>query len=174
MGPRVWKIVEKMNDQGRNESFRSSLGSAAETQRLAARLGAALQVGDVVALTGPLGAGKTTFVQGLARGLGVPEERHVASPTFALVNEHPGRIDFVHVDFYRIRNPAELPELGIEEAYDRAATAIEWAERFPDLLPTDVLHLEIKVEETGGRILEARASGPRGRSMVRALRGDEG
>ena len=146
------------------------LPSAEETQRLAAHLGRMLQVGDVVALTGPLGAGKTTFVQGLAEGLEVPAERHVASPTFALVNEHPGRIDFVHVDFYRIRSPAELPELGIEEAYDRAATAIEWAERFPAWLPEDALHVTLEVETGGTRVLRARGSGPRGRELVSRLR----
>jgi tRNA threonylcarbamoyladenosine biosynthesis protein TsaE len=142
------------------------LQSPGETQRLAASLGRVLQVGDVIGLTGPLGAGKTTFVQGLAMGLGVPAERHVASPTFALVNEHPGRIDFVHVDFYRIRSPAELPELGIEEAYDRAATAIEWAERFPDWLPADTLHISLEVEAGGARILRARGSGPRSQLLL--------
>ena len=145
------------------------LASPARTRRLAARLGRVLQVGDVIALSGPLGAGKTTFVQGLAEGLGVPAERHVASPTFALVNEHPGRVDLVHVDFYRIRSPAELPELGIEEAYDRAATAIEWAERFPDWLPEDTLHVLLEMEGGGTRILHARGGGPRGRLLLRTL-----
>jgi tRNA threonylcarbamoyladenosine biosynthesis protein TsaE len=138
-------------------------------QRLATQVGRALQVGDVIGLTGPLGAGTTTFVQGLAEGLDVPAERHVASPTFALVNEHPGRIDFVHVDFYRIRSPAELPELGIEEVYDRAATAIEWAERFPDWLPADTLHLTLKVESDGTRRLHARSSGPRSQALLGIL-----
>jgi tRNA threonylcarbamoyladenosine biosynthesis protein TsaE len=145
------------------------LDTAEETQRLATQLGRRLQVGDVIALSGPLGAGKTTFVQGLATGLDVPAERHVSSPTFALANEHPGRISFVHVDFYRIRNPAELPELGLEECYDRAATAIEWAERFPDSLPADTLHVTLEVEPSGARILRAEASGPRARELLGAL-----
>ena len=143
--------------------------SASAMQQLAAMVGRVLEIGDVIALTGPLGAGKTTFVQGLANGLGVPAERHVASPTFALVNEHPGRIDFVHVDFYRIRSPAELPELGIEEAYDRAATAIEWAERFPDWLPEDTLHLVFEVENSGSRILRGQSSGPRSQVLLGVL-----
>jgi tRNA threonylcarbamoyladenosine biosynthesis protein TsaE len=150
------------------------MASASVMQRHAAQVGRVLEVGDVIALTGPLGAGKTTFVQGLAEGLGVPAKRHVASPTFALVNEHPGRIDFVHVDFYRIRSPAELPELGIEEAYDRAATAIEWAERFPDWLPDDTLHLVLEVEDDGTRIVHAQSSGPRSQVLLGALAGTNG
>jgi tRNA threonylcarbamoyladenosine biosynthesis protein TsaE len=142
--------------------------SAAEMQALARRLGQALTIGDVIALTGPLGAGKTTFVQGLADGMGVPSDRHVASPTFALVNEHPGRIPLVHVDFYRIKDRAELPELGIEEAYDQAATAIEWAERFPDWLPADVLAVSIRIED-GSRVLEVKGQGPRSQRMLSAL-----
>ena len=143
--------------------------SASAMRRLAAQVGRILQIGDVIALSGPLGAGKTTFVQGLAEGLGVPAERHVVSPTFALVSEHPGRIDLVHVDFYRIRSPSELPELGIEEAYDRAATAIEWAERFPDWLPDDVLHLVLEVVASGTRLLRAQSSGPRSQALLGAL-----
>jgi tRNA threonylcarbamoyladenosine biosynthesis protein TsaE len=130
-------------------------------------------VGDVIALTGALGAGKTTFVQGLAEGLEVPASRHVASPTFALANEHPGRIDFVHVDFYRIRSSAELPELGLEEAFERAATAIEWAERFPDWLPEDALHLTLEVQAGETRILRASSSGPRSAALLVTLVADE-
>jgi tRNA threonylcarbamoyladenosine biosynthesis protein TsaE len=135
---------------------------------LAARLGGALAVGDVVALTGPLGAGKTTFVQGLAEGVGVPAERHVASPTFTLVSEHPGRIPLVHVDLYRIGSPAELPELGIEEAYDRAATAIEWADRYWDILPGDVLHVDIEVHGAA-REVRLRGRGPRSQRLLSTL-----
>jgi len=138
-------------------------------QRLGVRLGLAMGVGDVVALVGPLGSGKTTFAQGLARGLGVADDRHVVSPSFALVNEHPGRIPFVHVDVYRIRTPAELPELGLEEAYDRAATAIEWADRFPDLLPADHLQITLAVDGIDQRQLELQPTGPRSRILAAAL-----
>jgi tRNA threonylcarbamoyladenosine biosynthesis protein TsaE len=143
--------------------------SAEDMRRLGVRLGQAMGVGDVVALIGPLGAGKTTFAQGLAQGLGVAAERHVASPSFALVNEHPGRTPFVHVDFYRLRTRAELPELGIEEAYDRAATAIEWADRFPDALPADYLQITLAVQDSGGRRLDLLASGPRSQRLVLAI-----
>jgi len=156
------------DDDSFTKTFELRMNSAAELQALAKRLGQALTIGDVVALTGPLGAGKTTFVQGLAEGMGVSAERHVASPTFALVNEHPGRIPLVHVDFYRIKDPAELPELGIEEAYDQAATAIEWAERFPDWLPADALSVVIRLEDSG-RVLKVKSQGPRSERMLSTL-----
>jgi tRNA threonylcarbamoyladenosine biosynthesis protein TsaE len=126
-----------------SSSFVVLAASAADMQTLGERLGRLLRVGDVVGLTGPLGAGKTTFAQGLARGLEVPPERHVASPTFALVNQHPGRVPFVHVDLYRIDSPAELGELGLSETFDYAAVAIEWLDRFPSVAPTDRLEVEI-------------------------------
>jgi tRNA threonylcarbamoyladenosine biosynthesis protein TsaE len=142
---------------------------AEDMRRLGVRLGQAMVVGDVVALIGPLGAGKTTFAQGMAQGLGVAADRHVASPSFALVNEHPGRTPFVHVDLYRVRTRAELPELGIEEAYDRAATAIEWADRFPDVLPADHLQITLAVQVSGRRRLDLHATGPRGQALAAVL-----
>lgn len=143
--------------------------TAAATQALGARLGRAMNVGDVVALTGPLGSGKTTFAQGIAVGLEVAPDRHVASPTFALVNEHPGRVPFIHADFYRVNNPAELGELGLEEAYDRAAAALEWAERFPSVLPRDHLQIVFSTDADGGRRLALTPTGPRGSALCAAL-----
>jgi tRNA threonylcarbamoyladenosine biosynthesis protein TsaE len=143
--------------------------SAEAMQSLGARLGRAMQTGEVVGLTGPLGSGKTTFAQGIAVGLEVPAERHVASPTFALVNQHPGRVRFLHADFYRVKNPAELAELGLEEAYDDAAAALEWAERFPEVLPTDHLHIAFTTDADGGRRLNLFATGPRGHALAAAL-----
>jgi tRNA threonylcarbamoyladenosine biosynthesis protein TsaE len=142
---------------------------AEATQRLGARLGALLERGDVVALVGPLGSGKTTFSQGLAVGLGVERGRHVASPTFALVNEHPGRVPFVHADFYRVKNEAELAELGLEEAYDRAAAALEWADRFPQITPDDHLSITFTVQPGGSRALSISAHGPRSSAILAAL-----
>ena len=145
--------------------------TAEAMQALGERLGGALRAGDVVALVGPLGAGKTTFVQGLARGAGVPPERHVASPTFALVNEHPGRVAVVHADLYRIAGERELLELGLDDAFDRAAVAIEWLDRFPDAAPADRLELTLALEDDGARRVTATGTGPRGDALVQALGG---
>jgi tRNA threonylcarbamoyladenosine biosynthesis protein TsaE len=145
------------------------LPTAEATRHLGEKLGRLLAVGHVVALVGPLGSGKTTFAQGLARGLEVPPDRHVASPTFALVNEHPGRVPFLHADFYRVAREAELAELGLEEAYDRAAAALEWADRFPQVVPAD--HLELTFAPTGELTRRAtlRARGPRSAAVLAAL-----
>ncbi|HEY7376913.1 MAG TPA: tRNA (adenosine(37)-N6)-threonylcarbamoyltransferase complex ATPase subunit type 1 TsaE [Polyangia bacterium] len=144
--------------------------SAADTQAIAERLGRLLERGDVLALVGPLGAGKTTFVQGLARGIGVPGERHVASPTFALVNEHPGRVPLVHADLYRIEDARELAELGLTDAFDRAAVAIEWLDRFPDAAPADRLEIAIAFAPSDARTLTFTPAGARAGALVAALR----
>jgi len=144
--------------------------TAADTQAIAERLGRLLAAGDAIALVGPLGAGKTTFVQGLARGLEVPVERHVASPTFALVNEHPGRVPLVHADLYRIEDARELAELGLADAFDRAAVVIEWLDRFPDAAPAD--RLEIAIAFAPGsetRTLTLTPAGARAGVLVAAL-----
>ncbi|HMF39039.1 MAG TPA: tRNA (adenosine(37)-N6)-threonylcarbamoyltransferase complex ATPase subunit type 1 TsaE [Polyangia bacterium] len=142
---------------------------AADTQAIAERLGRLLAAGDVLALVGPLGAGKTTFVQGLARGLGVPSDRHVASPTFALVNEHPGRVPLVHADLYRIEDARELAELGLTDAFDRAAVAIEWLDRFPDAAPTERLEIAIAFAPGDARTLTFTPTGARAVALVDAL-----
>ena len=144
--------------------------TAAETQAIAERLGRLLAPGDVLALVGPLGAGKTTFVQGLARGLDVPPDRHVASPTFALVNEHPGRVPLVHADLYRIEHARELAELGLTDAFDRAAVAIEWLDRFPDAAPAERLEITLAFADGEGRTLTFTPAGARATALVDRLR----
>jgi len=145
--------------------------TAADLQAIGERLGRALAAGDVLALVGPLGAGKTTFVQGVARGVEVPAERHVASPTFALVNEHPGRVPLVHADLYRINDPRELDELGLADAFDRAAVAIEWLDRFPEAAPSERLTIEIAIGVAGIRAVTFHATGARAAALVGALSG---
>ena len=122
--------------------------SAAATQAAGQALGTAVQPGQVIALRGNLGAGKTTFVQGLARGLGV--SARVASPTFVLVNEYTGTsgVRLAHVDTYRLGVAAldEAEGMGIEELLEDAGTvvAIEWADRVLQLLPEDILLVELE------------------------------
>ena len=123
-------------------SRRESL-SAAETEALGAELAATLEPGNVVLVEGELGAGKTTFVRGVARGAG--SAAPVASPTFQLVRVYPGRLQLAHVDLYRVEQNSELGDLGLEELADQGAVVIEWGDRLQ--VPGSAL---IEIEHLGG------------------------
>jgi tRNA threonylcarbamoyladenosine biosynthesis protein TsaE len=148
--------------------------SPEETRALAARLGRRLAPGDVVALTGELGSGKTEFVHGLAQGLGVPPEVPVASPSFTLAHEYlGGRLPLIHLDLYRLEElpPELLPDLEEYLAGDRAVAA-EWAERLAPLLPADYLEVRLEVAGESRRTLTFLGHGPRGRELARSLAED--
>jgi tRNA threonylcarbamoyladenosine biosynthesis protein TsaE len=131
-----------------------------ETESLAERLGRLLQPGDVIALVGELGSGKTLFSQGLGRGLEVPETFYITSPTFAIINEYPGRIAFYHLDLYRVDSAADFSELGLEEVlYGQGAVAIEWAERLGENLPGERLEVHLAFRDENSRSLTFRAFG---------------
>jgi len=120
--------------------------SAKETTSLGQRIGSQLSSGDILALSGPLGAGKTTLIQGIAQGLEVKD--YVTSPTFILINEYQGRLPFYHIDLYRLEDPAQIEELGLFEYFEKdGVVVIEWAERLGDLLPEGAK--QIKLEVTG-------------------------
>ncbi len=111
--------------------------SPEQTEALGAALGGLLRGGEVLALEGPLGVGKTQLVRGLARGLDVPGGQPVISPTFVLIREYAGRRDLLHCDAYRLGGAEELLDLGLfDEAAERGAVvAIEWASRVAEVLP---------------------------------------
>ena len=119
-----------------------------ESAALAERLGAAAEAGTVLCLVGDLGAGKTLFTQGFARGLGVTEE--VTSPTFALMNQYCGRLPVTHFDLYRLEREEELDEIGFYEFAEPSGgvVLIEWADKFPDALPKPHIRLEIERGDT--------------------------
>lgn len=112
------------------------------TARAAAEFSKSLKGGEVIAMYGGLGAGKTAFVQGLARGLGI--NRHITSPTFTIVNEYEGRLPLYHFDVYRIADPDEMYEIGYEEYIESGGVCvIEWAELIEELLPEDCIRIKI-------------------------------
>ena len=147
------------------------LPDEAATRRLGERLGQLMAPGDFVLLTGDLGAGKTTLVQGLARGLDIPDP--VVSPTFALVHELAGRVPLRHLDLYRLTGP-DLEHLGAEEWFEPdAAVAVEWAERLGPFRPAE--HLEIHLASAAtGRQASLVATGERARALLQALAPDAG
>ena len=143
--------------------------SEADTEALGQALAAALPDGSVVALNGPLGAGKTRLVQALAEANGV-DRRDCVSPTFVLVHEYRGRRPIYHFDVYRLRDDDEFLELGPEEYFDRPGISlIEWAQRVQRCLPHQ--RLEIAIEPTGptSRRFQIEAVGPRYAEVVAML-----
>jgi len=125
-----------------------------ETERAGEALAAALQPGDTIALTGPLGAGKTRLVAGLARGLGC--RGRVRSPSFSLVNEYAGRITLFHVDLYRIE-PMDVDSLGLDEVLERGALVVEWGEKLPSSYRRDALEIAIAIGAGTERRFEPHA-----------------
>jgi len=133
-----------------------------ETREVGRALGEGLLPGDVVALSGELGAGKTCMTQGIARGLQVPESETVRSPTFVLLNIYPGRCLLHHLDLYRLQDPEELEDLGYREVFFGDGVAVvEWAERAGALLPVERLHVHMRFQGEAGRRLLLRAHGER-------------
>jgi tRNA threonylcarbamoyladenosine biosynthesis protein TsaE len=120
--------------------------TAEETRGVGEAVAGLLRARDAVVLTGELGAGKTTFVQGVARGLEVTEQ--VTSPTFTLVREYQGRLGIAHVDVYRLSRMQDVVDLGLEEIGDgQDVLLVEWGDVVQDLLPADRLRVELVTEE---------------------------
>ena len=130
--------------------------SAEETRRLGEDIGALLRGGDVVLLSGELGAGKTVFVQGMARGLGF--EGSVSSKSFVLLGEYPGRVKLYHADLYRLEAAEEVAELALDELSADGVLVVEWPERAgDDVLPKE--HVRVEFEVTGEEERAVRISG---------------
>ncbi|MGB2821052.1 MAG: tRNA (adenosine(37)-N6)-threonylcarbamoyltransferase complex ATPase subunit type 1 TsaE [Phycisphaerae bacterium] len=124
----------------------------AGTRALGRRLAKRLARGDCVALIGPLGAGKTVLVRGIAEGLGVGDDRLVSSPTYVLVHEYPADVPLYHVDLYRMVDPAaELADLGLDEMLADGVVVIEWADRAGGALPRRRWEIEIEIIGERGR-----------------------
>lgn len=127
--------------------------SVRETEDVGRSIATVLQQGDLIALVGPLGAGKTQFTRGLAAGLGA-NPRLVASPTFVLVQEYAARIPLVHIDAYRINSLADLESIGFTpELLAQSVTVIEWADRIEEELPADRLEIELEHDQDSRRIV---------------------
>ena len=129
--------------------------NAEQTWEIARFIGEKLKKGDVLALSGELGSGKTCFTGGLARGLGVDEKYQITSPTFTLINEYPARCKLYHFDVYRLNGYSEFEDLGYEEYFcGDGIVVIEWAEKIAQILPADTFFISFKyLDENKRRIV---------------------
>jgi tRNA threonylcarbamoyladenosine biosynthesis protein TsaE len=126
--------------------------TASDTERFASNFAKRLRPGTVLLLIGDLGSGKTTFVKGLAKGLKIPEEVLIHSPTFTLINEYPGPVPLFHVDLYRLDHLREIEELGLEDFFGRGGVlAVEWADHALQLWPKEAITIRFEMGEKGGR-----------------------
>ncbi len=137
--------------------------SAEETRAIARRLGEFVSPGDFVALVGPLGAGKTVFVKGLADGMAA--DGVVTSPTFVLMRLHHGPVSLAHADAYRLEGAGDLADLGLADWLEDCVVALEWADTVQGALPEDRIEVRIEYTEEGRR-LRIRGLGPRSVEVV--------
>jgi len=153
-----------------DESWQYLASNEQGTERLGSALAEKLCAGMVVALVGDLGAGKTRLVQSIAAAMGVPRV-DVNSPTFVLIQEYEGRLPLFHIDTYRLRDTDEFLELGTDELIeDEGVCLIEWADRVIDVLPKDLLRIEIECTGETSRRFQLTGSGPRSNRLVCELK----
>ena len=151
----IMALLFTLDEEGRMCILSQRLGEAGavmktittgegETVKKGKELGSALKAGDIVALYGDLGAGKTAFTRGIAAGLGI--KAHVSSPTFTIVNEYPGKIPLFHFDLYRLADEAELFDIGWHDYLERGGVCvIEWSEKAATAMPPEAVTVNIEI-----------------------------
>ena len=146
--------------------------SPEQTRQVGVILGKLLGAGDTICLYGDLGAGKTNFSFGVAKGLDV-QEKYITSPTYTFVNEYEGRVPFYHIDLYRLQEPGELENIGFDEYIEcDGVTVIEWAERAEEELPAERLSLYLSTVDETSREIGFLAEGERYENLLGELRAE--
>ena len=144
--------------------------SPEDTIGLGRKIGKLLKAGDVVALVGNLGAGKTVIANGLCCGLEV-KESYITSPTYTIINQYDGRVPVYHIDLYRLKNSSELYNLGWDEyIYGYGVCVIEWADKAGEMLPEEYLTVNIEVTGTNKRKITLQAKGQSYKSLLGKVR----
>jgi tRNA threonylcarbamoyladenosine biosynthesis protein TsaE len=168
--PRTRRRLQTDRSASASDTWHCLSKSVAETDRLGRRIGRSVQGGEIVALYGELGSGKTALVRGMAAGLGAPAQA-VSSPTFVLIHEYHGRVRLAHADLYRLDSAAELPHIGLSDYEDgRTVTAIEWAEKAGHDLPADRLEIYLRHRSPGLREITFVPRGARARRLLGRVR----
>ncbi|MDI6686716.1 MAG: tRNA (adenosine(37)-N6)-threonylcarbamoyltransferase complex ATPase subunit type 1 TsaE [Desulfobacterales bacterium] len=131
-----------------------------ETQQLGRKIGTSISGGTVICLTGDLGSGKTSFVQGLAMGLGVPDDYYITSPTYVLINKYPGRYTLFHVDLYRIKNPVDFEDIGLYEIlHGKSVVAVEWADKLSKDFLSEYMAIHFEILNDNSRKITITVNG---------------
>ena len=143
--------------------------SLSQTRRIGEEIGRLLEEGVVIKLTGDLGSGKTSIAQGIAKGLDVPPEYYITSPTFTLVNQYPGRLEFYHADLYRLGESVDFEDIGLLDIlFDDGVVAVEWAEKLPEEFENQItIRMAVKDEDT--REIQIFARGNFAESFLKKL-----
>ncbi len=158
-------MVKNMTD-----SFTIRTTSVEQTFQLGSIVGRQIKAGMIITLTGDLGSGKTAFVQGLARGLDVPSDYYITSPTYTLINDYPGRLPFYHADLYRLTTIADIEEIGLGDILSgNVVTAIEWADRLQELKMGDHLAIRIQLDARDRRYFFLMAYGRSSQILLREV-----
>ena len=135
--------------------------SDVETVEIGKRLGLVLSGGDVVALSGTLGSGKTWFTKGVGLGVGVSPDEVITSPSFSLVNEYEGRCLLYHMDLYRLDNLSDIMAIGLDDYFhDQSVVVVEWAERCQEILPDGFIDVKITILGDSERSIEISSDDP--------------
>ncbi|MBN1850354.1 MAG: tRNA (adenosine(37)-N6)-threonylcarbamoyltransferase complex ATPase subunit type 1 TsaE [Deltaproteobacteria bacterium] len=144
--------------------------SANETMAFGQLLGTHLTQGDMVALVGELGSGKTWFAKGLALGLGVSPDVIITSPSFSIVNEYEGRFPFYHMDLYRLGSVSDFQSAGLEYYLDeKGVVAMEWADQWPDILPIHTIWVKLVILDETRRHIILTGENPRSEEIIESM-----
>lgn len=140
------------------------------TKALGRRLAGFLKKGDVLALVGELGSGKTTFTKGIAEGLAVKDAKYVNSPSFVIIKEYEGKLPLYHFDLYRLEGPEAIETTGYKEyIWGDGVCVIEWAEKMRDLLPKEHIRIEMRFKDRTGRLIRFVPKGSRYKEAVKRV-----
>ena len=152
-------------------NYKITTHSVNETKKLGENIGACLRAEIVLALTGDLGSGKTSFVQGLARGLEVPDEYYITSPSYTIINEYPGRQPLFHVDLYRLEDPVDFEDIGLYDIFgDNFVVAIEWADKIRQERLPDHVAITFKISGDQSREIYMCAHGVNAVALLREVK----